>query len=305
MSRIALRDYLDQIAALIDESRLDEAAAHCRNILEQHPRHMPTYELLGKALLEMKNFEEAVDIFLRVLSADPENIISHAGLAIAYASEEDYRRATWHMERAYDIDPYNQAISAELIELYRNRDGAAPDSLQMTRAALARLYIRGALYDSAAKELEQLLMEQPDREDLHVMLAETYYRHDKRKEAKRKAEEILADLPLCIKANAILAGLWSASGRPDRAKQHLMRVRTVLLPQAYHLAEDTLVAEVLLKIENLQLPKQIAVEELDYVPPARAAVEEDDSFTAAADGESDDALDMEDWLREMSSGLDQ
>ena len=54
MGRIALRDYVDQIAVLIDESRLEEAIAHCRHILEQHPRHALTYELLGKALLEQQ-----------------------------------------------------------------------------------------------------------------------------------------------------------------------------------------------------------------------------------------------------------
>ena len=84
MGRIALRDYLNQIVDLIDESRLDEAIAHCRNILKQHPRHVETYQLLGRALIELQNYGDAADIFQRVLSADPENVISHAGLAVAY-----------------------------------------------------------------------------------------------------------------------------------------------------------------------------------------------------------------------------
>ena len=302
MGRIALRDYLDQISVLIDEGRLNEAVSHCRHILEQHPRHFLTYELLGKALLELQSFDDARDIFLRVLSVDPENIISHAGLAIAYSANDDYRRATWHMERAYDIDPYNRAISAELHDLYTERDGEAPEQLYMTRAALARLYLRGALYEQATRELSELLAAQPDRIDLQVLLAETYYRGNNQKKAANLANKIVAKLPLCIKANAILAGVWTSSGRPDQAKQHLMRVRSVMLPQVYDLEENTLVAEVLAKIENLKLPKQIAIEELEFVPEARAAVESDEEFAPDRDGESSDTLDMDDWLKEFSRG---
>jgi len=302
VGRIALRDYLDQISVLIDESRLDEAVSHCRHILEQHPRHVLTYELLGKALLELQSFDDATNILLRVLSVDPENIISHAGLAIAYSASDDYHRATWHMERAYDIDPYNRAIYAELHDLYTERDGKAPEQLFMTRAALARLYLRGALYEQAAKELSELLTGQPDRIDLQVMLAETYYRGNKQKKAANLANKIVAKLPLCIKANAILAGVWTSSGRPDQAKQHLMRVRSVLLPQVYDMEQDTLMAEVFAKMENLKLPKQIVVEELDFVPAARAAIESDEEFEPDRDGESSDALDMDDWLKEFSRG---
>lgn len=302
MGRIALRDYLDQISVLIDESRLDEAVAHCRHILEQFPRHVLTYELLGKALLELQSIDDATDIFLRVLSVDPENIISHAGLAIAYSASDDLHRATWHMERAYDIDPYNRAISAELLDLYAKRDGEAPEQLFMTRAALARLYIKGALYEQAARELKELISSQPDRIDLQIMLAETYYWDNAFKQAANQANKITAKLPLCIKANAILAGVWTASGRPDQAKQHLMRVRSVLLPQVYDLGQDTLVAEVLSKIENLKIPKQIAVEELDFVPAARAAIESDSEFDTDEGSESSDALDMDDWLKEFSRG---
>ena len=56
------------------------------------------------------------------------------------------------------------------------------------------------------------------------------------------------------------------------------------------------------KIENLKLPKQIAVEELDFVPAARAAIESDSEFDTDEDSESSDALDMDDWLKEFSRG---
>jgi predicted Zn-dependent protease len=300
VGRIALRDYLNQISGLINESRLDEAIAHCRHILEQHPRHVRTYELLGKALLELENYQDASDIFQRVLSADPENVVSHAGLAIAYSVADDYTRAAWHMERAYDIDPYNQAILVELTDLYTKRDGAAPAQVDMTRTALARLYLKGSLLKLAAKELTSLLAEQPDRLDLKVLLAETYYRDNQKKAAANLAMKIVAILPLCVKANAILAGVWTATGRPDQAQQHLMRVRSVLLPQQSDLLEDTFVAEVLSQMDQLKLPREVAVEELDFVPVASAGAEEGTEWETSSEPGSSDSSDLNDWLQEFS-----
>lgn len=300
MGQIALRDYLNQITDLIYESRLDEAVAHCRNILEQHPRHVETYQLLGRALLELQSYNDAADIFQRVLSADPENVISHAGLAMAYSESDDLQRATWHMERAFDFDPYNRTILAELSEFYARRDGEAPDQIDMTRAALACLYLRGSLYRLAADEFSTLLSEQPDRIDFQVMLAETLYRDQKPKAAARVALKVVDKLPLCIKANAILAGVWLASGRPDQAQQHLLRVRSLTLPRISSLGEDTLVAEVLSKVDQKQLPKQVLIEEIDYVPVAGVGYGDGIERRSSLDADKDDSQEMPDWLREFS-----
>jgi len=305
VGRIALRDYLNQISGLIDESRLEEAVAHCRHILEQHPRHLLTYELLGKALLELQSYEDAANVFQRVLSADPENVISHAGLAIAYSADDDFTRATWHMERAYDIEPYNQPILVELTDLYAKRDGAAPLHVDMTRTALARLYLKGSLYKLAARELSALLADQPERVDLQVMLAETYYRDNRKKAAANLATNIVAILPLCTKANAILAGVWTATGRPDQAQQHIMRVRSVMLPQLSDLGEDTLVAEVLSHIDQLKLPRDVSVEELDFVTEAGAGAEDSTEWNTTSEGDLSASPDINDWLQEFSRTSDQ
>ncbi|MGD2077673.1 MAG: tetratricopeptide repeat protein, partial [Chloroflexota bacterium] len=110
MRRIALHDYLSQIEGLLDDNRLPEAAAHCHFVLQQYPRHIGAYRLFGRALLEQQLYDDAIDIFERLLGADPEDLISHAGLALAYSESRDLERAIWHMERAFEVDPYNRAI---------------------------------------------------------------------------------------------------------------------------------------------------------------------------------------------------
>ena len=79
MTSILLNDYVEQVDKLIDDSRLVEAIEHCRHILHTYPRHIDTYRVMGKALLEKQDYDAAIDLFLRILSADPSDFISHVG----------------------------------------------------------------------------------------------------------------------------------------------------------------------------------------------------------------------------------
>ena len=62
MAKVSLRIYNREIEGLIDQGHTDEAVAHCHHILKTFPKHLETYRLLGKAHLEAKRYEEAVDI---------------------------------------------------------------------------------------------------------------------------------------------------------------------------------------------------------------------------------------------------
>ena len=73
MTTVTLHEYLKKIDSLIDENRLDEAIAHCHYILEKYPRFIPAYRLMGKAYVEKYYFDEAADLFQRVLSAEPND----------------------------------------------------------------------------------------------------------------------------------------------------------------------------------------------------------------------------------------
>lgn len=139
MANISLRNYLKRIDTLIEENRLGEAITNCRHILKQHPRHLDTYRLLGKAYLEQGNHGDATDIFQRILSVDPEDFIAHVGLAIINKDNGLIPEALWQMERAFELDPYNVAIQQELRGLYRTGNRAVPERWQLSRGAIARL----------------------------------------------------------------------------------------------------------------------------------------------------------------------
>jgi tetratricopeptide (TPR) repeat protein len=225
MTEINLRSYIQEIDNLIEEGQeLEEAIAHCRHILKTYPKHIDTYRLLGKAYLESKRFGDASDIFQRVLSAIPNDFVSHVGMAIIREDEGNLDAAIWHMERGSESQPGNAAIEEELKRLIGKRDGIEPQRVRPTRGALARMYYHGELYSYAASELQTALEEDPDRPDLQLLLADTFWRTDQRLEAADLCGQILDKLPYCFLANQITAALLQASGKPEESAVNLRRL---------------------------------------------------------------------------------
>ena len=107
MSKIPLRQYIQEIEAAINNKQIEEAIAQCRHILEIFPKHVDTYRLLGKAYLDSQRSTNAADIFQRVLSSLPDDFISHIGLSIIREEEGELDGSIWHMERAFESQPYN------------------------------------------------------------------------------------------------------------------------------------------------------------------------------------------------------
>ncbi|MCH7663265.1 MAG: tetratricopeptide repeat protein, partial [Chloroflexi bacterium] len=157
MAKIALRIYTREIEELIDSGQIKEAVAHARHILETFPKYVDAYRLLGKAYLEEQLYGDAADIFQRVLSSRPEDFISHVGMSIIREDEGNLDASLWHMQRAFEMQPSNNAIQEELRRLYGRRDGMEPPKVRLTRGALARMYAHGELYDQALAELRNAL----------------------------------------------------------------------------------------------------------------------------------------------------
>ena len=178
MAKISLRAYNREIEDLIEHGqRLDEAVAHCLHILRSYPKHLETYRLLGKAYLEAKRYDQAVDIFQRVLVAAPEDFVSHVGMSIIADDQSKLDDAIWHMERAFEVQPSNAAIQAELQRLFGRRDGLEPPKIRLTRGALAHMYVQGELYTQAISEIRAVLGHDQNRTDMQVLLARAYARN--------------------------------------------------------------------------------------------------------------------------------
>ena len=193
MSDVSLRAYTREIEGLVEhEQRLDEAIAHCRQILKTYPKHLETYRLLGKAFLEGRRYDEAVDVFERLLVAVPDDFVAHVGMSIIADDQGKLDDAIWHMERAFEVQPSNPAIQGELQRLFGRRDGVEPPKIRLTRGALAQMYVHGQLYAQAISEIRSVLAQDSERTDLEVLLAKAYYQGGQKTEAAGVCAQLLS-----------------------------------------------------------------------------------------------------------------
>ncbi|MBN1304419.1 MAG: tetratricopeptide repeat protein [Anaerolineales bacterium] len=224
MAKVSLRIYNRDIESLIDQGGLDEAIAHCRHILKTFPKHLDTYRLLGKAYLEAKRYTEAVDIFQRVLMAAPDDFVSHVGMSIIRDDEEKLDDAIWHMERAFESQPSNGAIQAELQRLYGRRDGVEPPKIRLTRGALAHMYVQGELYSQAIAEIRSVLAEDPNRTDMQVLLARSYYHSGQKVESSEICSVLLKRYPYNLDANCLLTEILRTTETIENTQAYRHRV---------------------------------------------------------------------------------
>lgn len=228
---ISLRKYNLEIEQLIDDGQYDEAVAHCKHILSKHPKCIDTYRVLGKSLLELKKYSDASDIFYRVLGVFPDDFISHVGLSIICESQNDLDLAIWHMELAFDVQPSNLPIQEELKRLFGKRDGDQPSKVRLTRGALIRMYARGDLYQQAITEIESVLLVDPKRFDLEVILAKMLYFSGAISEAKTVSYRVIEKIPYCFEANQILEHILFSNG--DKEGSYVFNNRLIQLDPYY------------------------------------------------------------------------
>ena len=223
MAKVSLRAYNREIETMIDRGQFDEAIAHSRHILKTYPKHLETYRLLGKAYLESKRYGDATDIFSRILATVPNDFVAQVGMSIIRDEENKLDDAIWHMERAFETQPSNPAIQAELQRLYARRDGVQPPRIRMTRGALANMYVQGELYPQAISEIKSVLKDDPERADMQALLARALYRSGSRNEAADIATSLLRRYPYSLDANRVLVEILGAE-HSETAQMYRQRV---------------------------------------------------------------------------------
>ena len=135
MAKVPLRAYHREIEEAIEHNQAEEAIAHCIHILKSYPKSIDSYRFLGQAYLECQRYSNSADIFQRVLSAVPDDFISHVGMSIIREDDSNLDAAIWHMERAAEAKPGNPAIEQELKRLIGKRDGLEPQRVRPSRGA--------------------------------------------------------------------------------------------------------------------------------------------------------------------------
>jgi len=224
MAKVSLRKYNQEIENLVDRGQLDEAIAHCRHVLNTFPKNLESYRLIGKAYLEAKRYKEAIDIFERLLMAVPDDFVAHVGMSIINDEQKKLDAAIWHMQRAFEVQPSNAAIQAELQRLYGRRDGVEPPKIRLTRGALAHMYVQGELYPQAISEIKSVLDEDRERHDMQVLLARAYFLAGQKSEAAEMCSQLLRGYPYCLDANRVLVELLPETEYSENVQSYRQRV---------------------------------------------------------------------------------
>ncbi|MHB0856643.1 MAG: tetratricopeptide repeat protein [Anaerolineae bacterium] len=236
MVDLTLRGQTEEAVRLMRAGRLHEAVDQCQRMLRSFPLYIGAYAILGQTSLKLDDVDAAQNLFQRVLGADPESDTAFAGLATIYEQWGQEDDALWHWERALELYPNSGEIRHNVLRLRQECTGKGasesgrPARIEMTRAALARAYLRGQIFFKATAELRDLLRSQPLRWDLWVALAESLWRDHQDDEAVQVCETILAELPDCLKANLILGQAWLNTSRQEAGRE-LLRKAQALEPE--------------------------------------------------------------------------
>lgn len=306
MADISLRAYAELVENKLGNEAYSEAIAHCRHVLEIYPRNIEFYALWARALAIKEEFQDALDLFQRVLSVDPNHFIAHIGMNDCYRESDAVDQAIWHLERAFEQVPSNLDIQDEIKRLYQERDGVAPRKIQLTGGALARLYAKGKLYPQAISELTKALSKDPERLDLQILLAEVLWDNHQYVEAGQIAGQVLKRLPNSLGANAILFKLWQRAGKPDEARLFLNRVREIDPYLAYELEAGTTAPAEVATINQLAYSAEAHAAQIgaaDWVSQL-GRLEKSDSVTGPLPSEQPGApaADVPDWLKNIGTG---
>ena len=231
-TQITLRDHIQQIEDAISAGQIDEAMADCQKILAHYPDALEIQRLLGEVYLAQGRLEEAQQTFDWILINDPENVIVYCDRALICEHQKDLDTALDCYQQAYELSRGNSQIRQEFNALSKR---AGQQEFMLSRAGLARLYMRGQLLTQAVQEWEAVLVASPDRLDARLGLLETFWREGVYDEVERMSSRILEEVPQCLKALLLLAHVTSAYNM-QRARDLI--ARAVMLDPELLMAQD-------------------------------------------------------------------
>ncbi|HCI80690.1 MAG TPA: hypothetical protein DHW02_13475, partial [Ktedonobacter sp.] len=225
MTQVTLREYLQSIEDALTSEQVEDALNKCQYVQTQFPDALEVQRLLGETYLKKNMVQEAQLAFDWVLTNDPENVVVYCDRALISERMADYETALDCYQQAYELSRGNSAIRQQF-NVLSSRTGQ--QGFMLSRAGLARLYMRGDLLPQATQEWEMVLDMTPERLDARTGLLETYWREGLDERVEQLAHQILRDFPECLKALLLLAHVTAP--RDMRQARELIQRAEVLDP---------------------------------------------------------------------------
>jgi len=136
--RIRLRRVLPERAiALAMENRWSEAADVNRKIIELYPNDADAYNRLGKALLEMGRYRDALGTYRKAVELDPNNIIAKKNIERLHTLADKEPAGAEPARKLGDAEP--ERINPNIFIEETGKTGLTTLVIQGDRVALAKL----------------------------------------------------------------------------------------------------------------------------------------------------------------------
>ena len=223
----APRSVFDNILGLLQQRRAEEAIARCRQALGSYPDDVNILGLLGAALGDRGQFDEAEEILLRVIDLTPTFAKPYEDLGTLLLQRGLAEKAIPLLERAARLDPKQEAahfqLGRALAQVGRGADADAAFERSFALSPVRGMMAQAAEHHAAGRLEEaeplcrQVLQREPRNVDALRMLGLIAAAAGDLDEAENLLRQALAEAPDHIAALFELGRVLKELERPDDA----------------------------------------------------------------------------------------
>ena len=232
VAKLLARAYMNLGVMATRAARFDRAAGHFARTGELDPEFPRLHASLGTALFNAERFDEAIDSLRLAVESAPEDDGLRRMLALAWLNTDAYESAA----ELLAADPERQANPslqyAYALALVRSGRGAEAQQefdelLQQNRewpelhVLLGQAHAQEDDYEAAVESLHRAIALKPDVAEAHATLGNLYLRQGKLEDAERELRAELSLNPRDVRTRYHLATVLELSRRPDEALPYL------------------------------------------------------------------------------------
>ena len=112
------RVYAEQAWFYFKEQNWDKAIIACKNSLETAPDHVDAYKILGNILQRQGKKPEALGVYAKALTINPNCATIYANLGSFYAEQQKWRQALDYFQQAVILDPQFAGAYRSLAQIW-------------------------------------------------------------------------------------------------------------------------------------------------------------------------------------------
>ena len=186
----AIDPRLEEAQELLSQGRVEEAKLKIQEQLQQNPKSVEGYNMLGILYTGQKDYENALNAFQQALKLKPNSVRTRINLGNIYIAQEKLGSAEKEFRETLRIEPSNSDgnYNLGLVLLARNNPSEAIQHFLLVKPAttesrfnLTRAYLRAGRTAQGLKVAADLSAQDPKNVQLHFTLgvllaAEKQYR---------------------------------------------------------------------------------------------------------------------------------